>query len=65
MRCQAFSVPMDRQQFDDRNPNNARSSQKKYPLEAVHAASKGYFDTSNRAKRALGDVYLKSNSTGQ
>lgn len=65
MRCQAFFVPMDRQQFDDRNPNSTRSSQKKYPLEAVRAASKGYFDTSNRAKRALGDVYLKSNSTGQ
>ena len=65
MRCQAFFVPIDRQQFDDRNPNSARLSQKKYPLEAVRAASKGYFDTSNRAKRALGDVYLKSNSTGQ
>ena len=65
MRCQAFFMPMDRQQFDDRNPNSARLSQKKYPLEAVHATSKGYFDTLNRAKRALGDVYLKSNSTGQ
>lgn len=65
MRCQAFFMPMDRQQFDDRNPNSARSSQKKYPLAAVRTASKGHSDTSNRAKRALGDVYLKSNSTGQ